>query len=191
MQNSTNLIQDNYGYIDQGNSGTGLFRVNQQDISRFIDLQLTASQKIADRHELKAGVSWVSNNYQQPDRKIFSGNPVGQNSDLISLSYGGNNLIRQYLDVNGKNYLSTFAEYKVRLDNKNNRKSYPVELSLGYDGFMDRRSISYRFIYSVYNINSNLADRTVVINPDTLQTVFDQSAQKWHILLQRRLYFGI
>lgn len=177
LQNSANLIQDNFGYIDQGNSGEGLFRVNQQDISRFMDVQLIASQKIADRHELKAGASWVSNNYQQPDRKIFSGNPAGPNSDLISLSYGGNNLIRQYLDVNGKNYLSAFAEYKLGLGNKNNRKSYPVELTLGYNGFMDRRSTSYRFIYSVYNINANTANRTVIINPDRPQATFDQSAQ--------------
>lgn len=176
LQNSTNIIQDNFGYVDQGNSGSGLFRVNQQDISRFADVQLLASQKIGERHSVKAGASWVSNTYQQPDRKIFSGNPLlGISSDLISVSYGGNNLIRQYLDVDGKNYLSAFAEYKVGLGDKSERKNYPVELALGYNGFLDRRSSSYRFIYSVYNPNATVSDRTVLVNPDRPQAVFEQS----------------
>lgn len=176
LQNSINMIQDHFGYIDQGNSGEGLFRVNQQDISRFLDLQLIGSQKLGERHQLKAGISWVNNVYQQPDRKIFSGNPSAQNSELISLSYGGNNLIRQYLDVNGKNYLSALAEYQLKLGQKNEKNAYPIVLTLGYNGFMDRRSTSYRFIYSVYDINAQPSDRTVLINPDTPQATFDQSA---------------
>ncbi|MHA3047554.1 TonB-dependent receptor plug domain-containing protein [Riemerella anatipestifer] len=177
LQNSTNIIQDNIGYVDQGNSGEGLFRVNQQDISRFTDIQLIASQKLGKRHLIKAGGSWVNNLYQQPDRKIFSGNPETPNDyDRIRLSYGGNNLIRQYLDVSGKNYLSAFAEYKLSLGEKNDRKSYPIELSLGYNGFMDRRSTSYRFIYSVFNNSASPNGRTVIINPDTPQDTFNQSA---------------
>lgn len=175
LQNSTNIIQDNLGYIDQGNSGEGLFRVNQQDISRFVDIQLIGSYKINHRHLLKAGASWVSNSYQQPDRKIFSGNPANYGANLISLSYGGNNLIRQYLDVNGKNYISAFAEYKINLGNKGERRHYPVELTVGYNGFLDRRSTSYRFIYSVYNINAPSSARTVIINPDRPQAIFNQS----------------
>ncbi|MDO4224998.1 MAG: TonB-dependent receptor [Bergeyella zoohelcum] len=179
LQNSANIIQDNFGYVDQGNSGVGLFRVNQQDISRFMDIQLLASQKIGERHQIKTGISWVNNTYEQPDRKIFSGNPVsGNNTDIISVSYGGNNLIRQYLDVDGKNYMSAFAEYKLGIGSKEDRKNYPWELSVGYNGFFDRRSSSYRFIYSVYNTSSSPDDRNVIVNPDRPQDIFNQSIQK-------------
>lgn len=179
LQNSVNIIQDNYGYIDQGNSGSGLFRLNQQDISRFLDSQFLASQKIAERHQIKIGGSWVNNTYQQPDRKIFSGNPVnGISADLISVSYGGNNLIRQYLDVDGKNYMSAFAEYKIGLGRKEDRLNYPLELALGYNGFFDRRASSYRFIYSTYASNITPLRRTVVVNPDQPQDIFHQSTKE-------------
>jgi hypothetical protein len=78
------------------------FRTNQQDLSRLTDVQLLVSQKLGDRHQFKAGGSWVNNWFQQPDRKTFYGFRTGDNQLLMS--YGGNNLIRQYLDLSGVNY---------------------------------------------------------------------------------------
>ncbi len=75
LQNSSNLIEDYFGYKNGQTQylNTGFFRTNQQDISKFLDLQLLASQKIGERHLFKAGASYVINNYQQPDRKIMEG----------------------------------------------------------------------------------------------------------------------
>jgi hypothetical protein len=122
------------------------FRTNQQDLSRLTDVQLLISQKLGDRHQFKAGGSWVNNWFQQPDRKTFYGFRTGDNQLLMS--YGGNNLIRQYLDLSGVNYFSAMAEYQVNLGKKQEDNYYPVTISAGYNGFADSRTMSYRFIYS-------------------------------------------
>lgn len=170
LQNSENLIQDYLGFRNGETDNEQFIRVNQQDISRFTDLQLTASQKINERHSVKAGISWVNNFYQQPDRKIMYGQP--QTDNHINLSFGGNNLLRQYLDVNGKNYFSAFAEYALNLGEKGNKKDYPWQLAIGYNGFADIRNTSYRFIYSVLN---NASNSQVTVDRDTPQSIFDQS----------------
>lgn len=170
LQNSENLIQDYLGFRNGETNNQQFIRVNQQDISRFTDLQLTASQKINERHSVKAGASWVNNFYQQPDRKIMYGQP-GEGND-INLSFGGNNLLRQYLDVNGKNYFSAFAEYALNLGEKGDKKDYPLQLAIGYNGFADVRNTSYRFIYSVLD---NPAQSQITVDRDTPQAMFDQS----------------
>ena len=170
LQNSENLIQDYVGFRNGETNNQQFIRVNQQDISRFTDLQLTASQKINERHSIKAGASWVNNFYQQPDRKIMYGQPGEGNN--INLSFGGNNLLRQYLDVNGKNYFSAFAEYALNLGEKGDKKIYPWQVAIGYNGFADIRNTSYRFIYSVLNDPSQ---SQVTVGRDNPQAIFDQS----------------
>lgn len=170
LQNSENLIGDFLGYSNQQVNDIRNIRINQQDISRFIDLQLSGSQKVGDRHLFKAGASYVVNNFQQPDRKFFNGQPT-ENPGEVKLTYGGNNLIRQYFDVNGKNYASAFAEYSVFLGEKGDRKDYPIQISLGYNGFADIRNTSYRFIFS--NLENTNANATVMI--DTPDPVFNNS----------------
>ena len=170
LQNSENLIQDYTGFRNGETNNEQFIRVNQQDISRFTDLQLTASQVIDKRQSIKAGASWVNNFYQQPDRKILYGQPSAGNN--INLSFGGNNLLRQYLDVNGKNYFSAFAEYGLNLGEKGDRKEYPWQLAVGYNGFADVRNTSYRFIFSVLN---NPANAQVTVDRDSPQAVFNQS----------------
>lgn len=175
LQNASNIIQDLRGYLNQERNNPQFIRTNQLDISRFTDLQLTASQKINDRNFISAGASWVNNQYQQPDRKIFSGTPSDGQANTsyeINLNYGGNNLIRQYLDVDGKNYFSAFAEYKLGLGDKGSKKEFPIEIALGYNGYADIRSTSYRFIFSNFN---DVTQRNVTVNADSPQSVFDQS----------------
>lgn len=171
LQNSDNFIQNYKGYRNGEEDNIQFLSVNQMDISRFTDLQLIASQKIGERHLVKAGASWVNNNYQQPDRKIMYGQETGNNNDIV-LTYGGNNLIRQYLDVKGSNYLSAFAEYSVFLGEKGDRKDYPWQVALGYNGFEDIRNTSYRFIFSTLDIPSM---GTVRVDKDKPQSVFVQS----------------
>lgn len=147
LQNSENLIQDNFGFKDNLQDNIQFFRTNQQDISRLTDLQVLVSQKIGERHLVKAGASWVNNYFSQPDRKTIYGVPNGDNTILFS--YGGNNFIRQYLDLKGKNYFSGNAEYQLSLGEKNEDDNfYPFTFKAGYNGFADKRDMSYRFVFS-------------------------------------------
>lgn len=168
LQNADNMIQDYKGYRNNQVQFPEFFRVNQLDISRFTDIQLYISHKINERNQVKAGGSWVNNNFSQPDRKIFNGTPLNSNNES-TISYGANNLIRQYLDVNGKNYFSGYAEYIFKMGEKTD-KEYPYTLSVGYNGFFDKRSNSYRFLFGQRN-NS----REYLINVDTPQQTFDNS----------------
>jgi TonB-dependent receptor len=187
LQNVNNIIEDNYGYKDgQVLNKTTFFRTNQLDVSRFLDLQLTASQKINERHQIKAGASYVINNYQQPDRKIIEGNRIDPTTGAtlsdgnIAMRYGGNNIIRQYLDVDSRFYGSAFAEYQLSLGEKGNRKDFPIQIALGYNGFSDFRKTSYRFIFG-RTANSSAP---FVINIDTPQDVFNASLRNGDLYYQ-------
>lgn len=170
LQNSSNIIEDFSGYKNGQVLDQRFFRTNQQDISRFLDLQLTASQKIGERHQFKAGASYVINNYSQPDRKIFE---LSQPDDFTHalISYGGNSFIRQYLDVDGRFYGSAFGEYSVFLGEKGDRKDYPMQLSVGYNGFTDIRKNSYRFIFG----NPGNMSTSVYIDVDRPQETLNTS----------------
>lgn len=178
LQNADNMIQDFVGYKGGMTQDSGFFRVNQLDISRFTDLQLTAVQKINDRNVFKAGASWVNNNFSQPDRKIFNGTPLNSNNES-EISFGANNFIRQYLDVNGKNYFSGYAEYNLNLGEKR-EKDYPFSIFLGYNGFFDKRSNSYRFIFGYNNSGSTSG---ILMNVDKIQNTLNQH------LLNNEVYF--
>jgi outer membrane receptor protein involved in Fe transport len=187
LQNVNNIIEDNYGYKDgQVLNKTTFFRTNQLDVSRFLDLQLTASQKINERHQIKAGASYVINNYQQPDRKIIEGNRIDPTTGAtlsdgnIAMRYGGNNIIRQYLDVDSRFYGSAFAEYQLSLGEKGDRKDFPIQIALGYNGFSDFRKTSYRFIFG-RTANSSAP---FVINIDTPQDVFNASLRNGDLYYQ-------
>ncbi|MCT2561550.1 TonB-dependent receptor plug domain-containing protein [Chryseobacterium herbae] len=189
LQNTNNIIEDNFGYKDGQvrNKDSGFFRTNQLDVSRFLDLQLTASQKIADRHQVKAGASYVMNNYQQPDRKIIEANRIDPVTNqmlpdgYVQMRYGGNNLIRQYLDVDSRFYGSAFAEYQLSLGEKGDKKDYPIQIAVGYNGFSDFRKTSYRFIFGRTSGSSNQAH---VVNIDSPQDVFNASINDGSLFYQ-------
>ncbi|SDJ22760.1 TonB-dependent receptor plug domain-containing protein [Chryseobacterium jejuense] len=180
LQNSANIIEDNFGYKDQKiqNKDDGFFRTNQLDISRFLDLQLTASQKINDRNQVKGGISYVINNYSQPDRKIFDGNQINLKTlqklpdGQLYLRYGSNNLIRQYLDVDSRFYGSAFAEYSLSLGEKGDKKEYPLQIAFGYNGFTDFRKNSYRYVFGYPN---DITNTDVIIDIDKPDAMFNQS----------------
>ncbi len=178
LQNINNIIEDYYGYKNNQiqNKDIGFFRTNQQDLSRFLNIQLTGSQKIGERHQVKAGGSYVINNYQQPDRKILEGSRLDSNGNMLAdnqllLAYGGNNIIRQYLDVNSRFYGSAYGEYSVFLGEKGDKKDYPMQLSVGYNGFADLRKTSYRFIFGKPN---GTAGQSFIIDKNAPQAKFDQ-----------------
>jgi len=178
LQNVNNIIEDYYGYKNNQvqNKDVGFFRTNQQDLSRFLNLQLTASQKLGERHNFKAGASYVMNDYSQPDRKILEGSRLGTDGkslsdDQLLLAYGGNNIIRQYLDVNSRFYGSAYGEYSLFLGEKGDKKDYPMQLSVGYNGFADLRKTSYRFLFGKPN---GTAGQTFLIDKNKPQARFNQ-----------------
>lgn len=177
LQNVNNIIEDYYGYKNNQvqNKDIGFFRTNQQDLSRFLDIQLTGSQKLGERHLLKAGGSYVINNYEQPDRKILEGSRQDLNGNVLPdnqllLAYGGNNIIRQYLDVNSRFYGSAYGEYSVFLGEKGDKKDYPMQLSVGYNGFADMRKTSYRFLFGKPN---GTAGQSFLIDKNSPQEKFN------------------
>lgn len=178
LQNVNNIIEDYYGYKNNQvqNKDIGFFRTNQQDLSRFLNIQLTGSQKIGERQQLKAGASYVINNYEQPDRKILEGSRQDANGNMLSdnqliLAYGGNNIIRQYLDVNSRFYGSAYGEYSVFLGEKGDKKDFPMQLSVGYNGFADLRKTSYRFLFGKPN---GTAGQPFLIDKNSPQAKFNQ-----------------
>ncbi|WPO81841.1 TonB-dependent receptor [Chryseobacterium sp. JJR-5R] len=178
LQNANNIIEDYYGYKNNQvqNRDIGFFRTNQQDLSRFLNIQLTGSQKLGERQQLKAGGSYVINNYSQPDRKILEGSRQDLNGNILPdnqllLAYGGNNIIRQYLDVNSRFYGSAYGEYSVFLGEKGDKKEYPMQLSVGYNGFADLRKTSYRFLFGKPN---GTAGQSFLIDKNSPQEKFNQ-----------------
>lgn len=178
LQNANNVIEDYFGYKNNQvqNKDIGFFRTNQQDLSRFLNIQLTGSQKLGERQLIKAGAAYVINNYSQPDRKIIEGSRQDLNGNMLAdnqllLAYGGNNIIRQYLDVNSRFYGSAYGEYSVFLGEKGDNKDYPMQLSVGYNGFADMRKTSYRFLFGKPN---GTAGQSFLIDKNSPQAKFNQ-----------------
>ena len=114
LRTTENLIQDQFG-VPNFQSGTNsvLIRTNQLDQSDYFNTQLLGEYALTkDKNQnIKAGGSFAKTSYQQPDRKFFSGTLDGDN---IITSIGGNNFIKQYLDIKSDIYLSGKLEYSLK-----------------------------------------------------------------------------
>lgn len=142
LRSTDNLIQDQKGAFGMNlDNNNVIVRTNQLDQSDYINSQLLGEYALtSDKNQtLKAGVSYANTSYQQPDRKFFRG--AIQNNNDVSISYGGNNFIRQYLDINSNAFVSGLLEYSLKFgtDKKN-------KFSLGYNGNGSYTETSYRFI---------------------------------------------
>ncbi|MFV5700448.1 outer membrane beta-barrel protein [Flavobacterium sp. XS2P12] len=145
-------IQDQLGYTNSlANQTNNLIRLNQYEESNYWNTQLFGDYKLTEdgKHTVKAGGSYVKTSFQQPDRKFITGIKV--NDDEINMSYGGNNLNRQYLDVKGNFYYSSFLEYNLKFGNKEESN----KLSIGYNSFLNDMQSSYRFFSGRKNIEKN------------------------------------
>ncbi|MFV5690419.1 outer membrane beta-barrel protein [Flavobacterium sp. LT1R49] len=145
-------IQDQLGYTNSlANQTNNLIRLNQYEESNYWNSQLFGDYKLTEdgKHSVKAGGSYVKTSFQQPDRKFITGIKVNDNE--INMSYGGNNLNRQYLDVKGNFYYSSFLEYNLKFGNKEDSN----KLSIGYNSFLNDMQSSYRFFSGRKNIEKN------------------------------------
>lgn len=152
IQATESKIQDQLGYTNSlTTQPNNLIRLNQFEESRYSNTQLFGDYKLTEdgKQTIKAGGSYVKTSFQQPDRKFITGEKV--NDTDINMSYGGNNLNRQYLDVNGNFYFSALAEYNLKFGDKEKQNN----LSVGYNNYLNDMQSSYRFFSGKRNIETN------------------------------------
>ena len=145
-------IQDQLGYTNSlANQTNNLIRLNQYEESNYWNTQLYGDYKLSEdgKHSLKAGGSYIKTSFQQPDRKFITGIKVNEND--INMSYGGNNLNRQFLDVKGNFYYSSLLEYNLKFGNQEDSNT----LSVGYNSSLNDMESSYRFFSGRRSIEKN------------------------------------
>lgn len=145
-------IQDQLGYTNSlANQTDNLIRMNQYEESNYWNTQLYGDYKLTEdgKHSIKAGGSYVKTSFQQPDRKFITGNIVNENE--INMSYGGNNLNRQFLDVKGNFYYSSLLEYNLKFG----EDEKPNVLSVGYNSSLNDMQSTYRFFSGRRSIEKN------------------------------------
>jgi hypothetical protein len=146
LRSTSSIIQDQFGYTNNLSTIPNiLIRTNQFEESKYWNNQILANYSITedDKHSIKGGFSYVKTSFGQPDRKFLTGEKI--NDTDVKVTYGGNNLIRQFLDVSGDRYFSGMLEYNINLKEKQNGKF--DKLSFGYNGFNSEEIYSYRFIF--------------------------------------------
>ncbi|OOV27114.1 TonB-dependent receptor [Flavobacterium sp. LM5] len=163
LRSTDSEIQDQLGYTNNQSSNPNiLIRTNQFDQSDYINSQLFGNVKLTsdEKHTLKFGGSFVKTSYEQPDRKFIIGEKVSPTE--INVSYGGNHLNRQYLDIKGNYYFSGLLEYNLKFNEKENGKSN--RLTVGYNVFENDLKSTYRIFSGLRSVNKNYTAPINTIN---------------------------
>lgn len=167
IKTTENSIKDQFGYADlNANNNLSLIRTNQLDKSDYLNNQLLGEIDFNKNKKniLKVGGSYVLTKYSQPDRKSYSGvidqnNPI--DAQTIITSIGGNNYVRQYLDIKGNYFVSGMAEFSKKFGTNDKYKA-----TIGYNGNANDMKSDYRFVSPV-NDSSNPSGVTFDLNsPD-------------------------
>lgn len=151
LKSTENQIQDQVGYTRNAKDNPNeIIRLNQYDASTFFSNQLQSEYKITKNgnHLVYGGISYTRTKFNQPDRKFINGVLLSDN--LIENRYGSNNLIRQFLDVENNFHLSGKLEYNYKFGKNEDKKN---KFTLGYNGYAEYMTTSYRFIAGVPNGN--------------------------------------
>ena len=147
LKSTENMIQDQLGYTNSATiNNNGFIRMNQLTQSDLLNTQLFGTYKVSkdERKNLKAGISFTKTSFQLPDRKSFKGVLLDDNTTAIS--YTGNSLYRQTMDVDGKFHVSSMLEYSWLFGKKDNKDAH--KLTVGYNSFVNSMESSFRFIIS-------------------------------------------
>ncbi|WP_395053770.1 TonB-dependent receptor domain-containing protein [Flavobacterium sp.] len=144
LKSTSSIIEDQLGYTNSLSTNPNIIiRGNQFEESKYWNNQILANYTINDNQSLKGGFSYVKTEFGQPDRKFITGEKINETD--IKVTYGGNNLIRQFLDVSDDRYFSGMLEYNLKLNKTESGKSNRV--SVGYNGFNQEDVYTYRFIF--------------------------------------------
>jgi outer membrane receptor protein involved in Fe transport len=139
--------------------------MNQLTQSDFLNSQLFGTYKVSkdERKNIKAGISFTKTGFQLPDRKSFKGVLLDDNTTAIT--YTGNSLYRQTMDVDGKFHVSGMLEYTWLFGKKDNKDAH--KLTVGYNSFVNNMESSFRFLVSdrvggnAVTFNTNKPDGTL------------------------------
>ncbi|MCF6131160.1 TonB-dependent receptor [Flavobacterium wongokense] len=170
LRTTENLIKDQFGYADlTASNNKTLIRTNQLDQSDYFNTQLLGEYALnKDKTQnVKVGGSFAQTSYQQPDRKFFSGTRDGEN---IIATIGGNNFIRQYLDIQSDIYLSGMAEYSLKFGGADKKN----KLAVGYNGSASLMQSSYRFITPVIPTNGSVLPHNITFPLNALDAQLNQ-----------------
>ncbi len=139
IKTTDNSIKDQFGTTN--NLQNELIRTNQLTKTDYLNTQILGEYALTENKNqiIKASASFAKTKYEQPDRKFFSGTKSGDN---ITTSYGGNNFLRQYLNVDGNMFFSSLVEYNLLFGKNRNQN----KLTIGYNGNMSAMESSYRFV---------------------------------------------
>lgn len=144
LRSTESTILDQKGFTSGNIGNNSVIRSNEFSESNYLNGQLFGEYALTEskNHTIKAGASYAKTDYQQPDRKFFSG--AIQDGNNITTNYGANNFIRQFLDIEGEYFYSDMFEYNWKFgksDEKNNK------FTVGYNGNGNKAETSYRFVY--------------------------------------------
>ncbi len=179
LKSTSSIIQDQLGFTNSLAGKDILLRVNQFEESRYWNSQLLANYDLTENgnHSIKGGFSAVKTSYGQPDRKFITGEQLPNN--LIKSTVGGNNLIRQFLDVSGDRFFSGMLEYTLKFKEKENGKSNKI--SLGYNGFSNEEISSYRFIFG-----KAITNISYLANPNKLNANIENDVNNGLLVFQEQ-----
>lgn len=172
IKTTENSIKDQFGSPQKGFDNQ-ILRTNQLTKTDYLNTQLSGEYAITEdkNHTIKAATSYAKTGYTQPDRKSFGGN-FNAATNEINLPYGGNNFLRQYLNIDSDFYFSHMAEYNWKFGQKEEKN----RLTIGYNGINSAMQSSYRFIASQslfpIFINSNINTIDTQINNDLNNGLF-------------------
>ena len=175
LKSTDSQIQDQLGYQNnQKDVENYLIRTNQLDESNFLNGQLFGEYFLTSNknQSIKGGLSLSKTAYNQPDRNSFTGSQVSETE--INTSYGGNNFLRQYLDINSQMYTSAFLEYNLKFGKDH-------KLSLGYNGNHNFTISKYRLIQTTKNFNFN---SNFILNPFEIDSKLTEDLLDYEISFQ-------
>jgi outer membrane receptor protein involved in Fe transport len=175
LKSTDSQIQDQLGYQNnQQDVNNYLIRTNQLDESDYTNGQLFGEYFLTanKNHSVKGGVSLAQTAYNQPDRNSYAGSQVSETE--VNTSYGGNNFLRQYLDINSKLFSSAFAEYNWKFGKDH-------KLSVGYNGNHNFTISKYRFIQTIKNFSTN---SNITINPFEIDNQITNDLLNYEISFQ-------
>ena len=175
LKSTNSQIIDQLGYQNnQQDVSNFLIRTNQLDESDYLNGQLFGEYFLTSNknHSIKGGFSLAKTAFNQPDRNSYQGSQVSETE--INTSYGGNNFLRQYLDISSKLFTSAFGEYNFNFGKGD-------KLSVGYNGNHNLTISKYRFIQTIKNFNTN---SNIVINPFELDTQITNDLLAFEISFQ-------
>ncbi len=170
IRNTKNTIKDQWGYTrNQVQNPNQYIRLNQLDISNYFVGQVFGNYKFNDKNNFDYGFSYTKTTFDQPDRKFIDAIKI--NEQTYQTTYGGNHLIRQFLDIDNGYYFSGKLVYTRAFGNNQQHK-----ISAGYNGYASELNSIFRFVSGVPNTSStaivNINSIDATLNQDIINSVF-------------------